>query len=61
VNVRVGYLMINYYPPIIKSLVRRLRLIRYEYEFDENKIKLGYKDRLQAIETQISNALNNSN
>lgn len=53
VNVRVGYLRMNYYPPIIKSAIRKFRKVRYRYEYDEEKIKLGYKDRLQAIESKI--------
>ena len=57
---RIGYLNINYFPPIIKSIIRRVRRVRYEYEYDEEEIKLGYKERLSAIESKIFEAVDSS-
>ncbi|CAI2385812.1 unnamed protein product [Moneuplotes crassus] len=53
VDLKVGYLKMNYYPPFINNAIRRFRKVKYIYECDEEKIKLGYKDRIQAIESQI--------
>ena len=60
VNVRIGYLLMNYFPPLIKSVIKRVRRVRYKYEYDEEKIKLGYKDRLDKLESQIMKAVNSS-
>lgn len=50
VNIRVGYLMLHYYPPIIKSLVTRVRRIRYLNEYDVDKIKGQYQDRIDKLQ-----------
>ena len=53
VNIRVGYLMLHYYPPIIKSLITRVRRIQYDNEYDLEVIKKDYEDRILALENQI--------
>lgn len=50
---RVGYLKINYYPPMIKSLVTRIRKIRYINEYDLDAILLNYKDITADLEDKI--------
>lgn len=45
--------MLHYYPPIIKSLITRVRRLRYENEYDIEEIKKDYIDRINALENQI--------
>jgi hypothetical protein len=53
VNLRVGYLMCNYYPPIIKSLITRIRKLRYENEYDMDAINAKYKDKIEKLEMDM--------
>ena len=53
VIVRVGYLKINYHPPLIKSLITRVRKIRYLNEYDLDMLLLNYKEVTSNLEEKI--------
>lgn len=60
VNIRVGYLILYFFPPIIKDLLTRVRRIRYENEYDIEIYKSQHKARIEKLESQIIKAINTS-
>lgn len=60
VNIKVGSIYINYFPPFAKELVKFIRNLRYVHEYDLQQIIDRRSDEINELQNQIVNTIKKS-